>query len=37
VSIWQPTWAIAVFYAALILVLLFRSEGLFGKKAVRAQ
>jgi branched-chain amino acid transport system permease protein len=37
VDIWQPTWAIAVFYAALILVLLFRSEGLFGKKAVRAQ
>jgi len=37
VSIWQPTWAIAVFYAALILVLLFRPEGLFGKKAVRAQ
>jgi branched-chain amino acid transport system permease protein len=37
VSIWQPTWAIAVFYAVLILVLLFRPEGLFGKKAVRAQ
>ena len=37
VTIWQPTWAIAVFYAALILVLLVRPEGLFGKKAVRAQ
>jgi branched-chain amino acid transport system permease protein len=37
VSIWQPTWAIAVFYAALILVLLLRPEGLLGKKAVRAQ
>ena len=37
VGIWQPTWAIAVFYAALILVLLLRPEGLFGKKAVRAQ
>jgi len=37
VSIWQPTWAIVVFYAALILVLLIRPEGLFGRKAVRAQ
>ncbi len=37
VDIWQPTWAIAVFYAALILVLLLRPEGLLGKKAVRAQ
>jgi branched-chain amino acid transport system permease protein len=37
VSIWQPTWAIAVFYAALVLVLLIRPEGLLGKKAVRAQ
>ncbi|HTU73704.1 MAG TPA: branched-chain amino acid ABC transporter permease [Trebonia sp.] len=37
VTVWQPTWAIAVFYAALILVLLLRPEGLFGKKAVRAQ
>jgi branched-chain amino acid transport system permease protein len=37
VGIWQPTWAIAVFYAALILVLLLRPEGLLGKKAVRAQ
>ena len=37
VSIWQPTWAIVVFYAALILVLLIRPEGMFGRKAVRAQ
>jgi branched-chain amino acid transport system permease protein len=37
VDIWQPTWAIVVFYAALVLVLLVRPTGLFGRKAVRAQ
>ncbi len=37
VSIWQPTWAIAVFYAALIVVLLVRPQGIFGRTAVRAQ
>ena len=37
VDIWQPTWAIVVFYAALVLVLLFRPTGFFGRKAVRAQ
>ena len=37
VDIWQPTWAIAVFYAALVLVLLVRPTGFFGRKAVRAQ
>jgi branched-chain amino acid transport system permease protein len=37
VDIWQPTWAIVVFYAALVLVLLIRPAGLFGRKAVRAQ
>ena len=37
VDIWQPTWAIVVFYAALVLVLLIRPSGLFGRKAVRAQ
>jgi branched-chain amino acid transport system permease protein len=37
VDIWQPTWAIVVFYAALVLVLLIRPEGFFGRKAVRAQ
>jgi branched-chain amino acid transport system permease protein len=37
VDIWQPTWAIVVFYAALVLVLLIRPTGLFGRKAVRAQ
>ena len=37
VDIWQPTWAIVVFYAALVLVLLIRPTGLLGRKAVRAQ
>jgi len=37
VDIWQPTWAIVVFYAALVLVLLIRPTGFFGRKAVRAQ
>ena len=30
VDIWQPQWAIAVFYAALVLVLLIRPTGFFG-------
>jgi branched-chain amino acid transport system permease protein len=37
VTVWQPTWAIAVYYAALVIVLLYRPTGLFGRKAVRAQ
>jgi branched-chain amino acid transport system permease protein len=37
VSIWQPSWAIVVFYGALVVVLLVRPEGLLGRKAVRAQ
>lgn len=37
VSIWQPQWAVAVYYAALVIVLLYRPTGLFGQKAVRAQ
>ena len=37
VTIWQPTWAVAVYYAALVIVLLWRPTGLFGRKAVRAQ
>lgn len=37
VVIWAPTWSQLVFYIALVLVLTFRPEGLFGKKAVRAQ
>jgi branched-chain amino acid transport system permease protein len=37
VTIWYPTWAVAVYYAALVIVLLYRPTGLFGRKAVRAQ
>jgi len=37
VDIWQPTWAITVFYAALVIVLLVKPTGFFGRKAVRAQ
>jgi branched-chain amino acid transport system permease protein len=37
VDIWSPTWSIAVFYAALVLVLTIRPTGLFGRQAARAQ
>ena len=37
VTIWYPTWAVVVFYAALVLVLVVRPNGFFGRKAVRAQ
>ncbi len=37
VDIWQPNWAVAVFYLALVLVLVIRQAGLFGRQAVRAQ
>jgi branched-chain amino acid transport system permease protein len=37
VDIWQPQWAIAVFYAALVLVLIIRPKGFLGRQAVRAQ
>jgi len=37
VTIWYPTWAIVVFYAALVLVLLIRPTGFFGRREVRAQ
>ena len=37
VDIWQPEWAIVVFYAALVLVLLIRPTGFFGRQPVRAQ
>jgi branched-chain amino acid transport system permease protein len=37
VDIWSPTWAVAVFYAALVLVLTVRPGGLFGRQAARAQ
>jgi branched-chain amino acid transport system permease protein len=34
---WSPVWSILVFFAAILLVLSFRPEGLFGARAVRAQ
>jgi branched-chain amino acid transport system permease protein len=37
VDIWSPTWAIVVFYAALVIVLIVRPTGLFGRTQVRAQ
>jgi branched-chain amino acid transport system permease protein len=37
VNIWSPTWSVVVFYAALVLVLTFRPNGLFGRREVRAQ
>jgi branched-chain amino acid transport system permease protein len=37
VNIWQPTWATAVYYAALVIVLLVRPAGLLGKQEARAQ
>jgi branched-chain amino acid transport system permease protein len=37
VDIWQPQWAIVVFYAALVLVLVIRPTGFFGRQPVRAQ
>jgi len=37
VDIWQPDWSVAVFYAALVIILTIRPAGLFGRRAVRAQ
>jgi branched-chain amino acid transport system permease protein len=37
VDIWYPTWSVAVFYAALVVVLTFRPQGLFGRREARAQ
>jgi branched-chain amino acid transport system permease protein len=37
VTIWYPTWAIVVFYAALVVVLLVKPTGFFGRQEVRAQ
>ena len=37
VDVWSPTWANAVFYAALVLVLLIRPTGFLGRQAVRAE
>jgi branched-chain amino acid transport system permease protein len=37
VDIWSPSWSVVVFYAALVLVLTFRPQGLFGRREARAQ
>ena len=37
VDIWSPQWAIAVFYAALVVVLVIRPTGFFGRQPARAQ
>ena len=37
VTIWSPDWSIIVFYAALIIVLVARPTGFFGRAPVRAQ
>src|SRR5580692_1237450 len=37
VDVWSPEWAIVVFYAALVLVLVVRPSGFFGRQPVRAQ
>jgi branched-chain amino acid transport system permease protein len=37
VDVWSPTWSVVVFYAALVLVLTFRPQGLFGQREARAQ
>ena len=37
VDVWSPNWANAVFYAALVLVLLIRPTGFFGRQVVRAE
>ena len=37
VTVWYPTWAVAVFYAALVVVLLVKPTGFFGRQEVRAQ
>jgi branched-chain amino acid transport system permease protein len=34
---WSPTWSPVVFFAALVIVLSVRPQGLFGSSAVRAQ
>jgi branched-chain amino acid transport system permease protein len=37
VDIWSPQWAIVVFYAALVVVLIIRPTGFFGRAEARAQ
>jgi branched-chain amino acid transport system permease protein len=35
--VWSPVWASTMFFAVLVIVLLVRPNGLFGKAATRAQ
>jgi branched-chain amino acid transport system permease protein len=35
--VWSPSWAVVVFYAALVLVLSVRPTGIFGRREARAQ
>jgi branched-chain amino acid transport system permease protein len=37
VNIWQPQWATAVYYVAIVIVLVVRPRGLFGAREARAQ
>jgi branched-chain amino acid transport system permease protein len=37
VDIWSPEWSIVVFYAALVVVLVIRPTGFFGRAPARAQ
>jgi len=37
VNLWQPNWATVVYYAVLVIVLLVKPVGLFGKREARAQ
>jgi branched-chain amino acid transport system permease protein len=37
VDLWSPTWSVVVFYAALVIVLTFRPQGLLGQREARAQ
>jgi branched-chain amino acid transport system permease protein len=34
---WSPSWSVVVFYGALVLMLVVRPQGLFGRTAARAQ
>jgi branched-chain amino acid transport system permease protein len=35
--LWSPSWSVVVFYGALVLMLVVRPQGLFGRRAARAQ
>jgi branched-chain amino acid transport system permease protein len=37
VNVWQPQWSTAVYYAVMVIVLLVRPRGLFGRREARAQ